>query len=247
MRAGLTLAIILVSVTVARGDSSEEARALFERGTALYALHRFADAAALYEKAFELKPDPAILYNAAQAHRLAGNKARALDLYESYLRLYGQRPNRAEVNEHIRQLKSAIEAEHRATSAPPVGPASIAPPRPGEPAAKPAPNTPAPAPKATSTTVAPATTAPPPAAAAPPTAAPPTERAWNGTAPAPLPVATAAGTSPGTSSRPLVKRPWFWVVIGGAAVAVAAGIALGVTLGSSTKDPTASYGVVNGN
>jgi hypothetical protein len=44
-----------------------------------------------------------------------------------------------------------------------------------------------------------------------------------------------------------VKRPWFWVVVGGAAVAVAAGIALGVTLGSSTKDPSASYGVVNGN
>ena len=42
-----------------------------------------------YEKAFALKPDPAVLYNAAQAHRLAGNKQRALDLYQSYLRMYG--------------------------------------------------------------------------------------------------------------------------------------------------------------
>jgi Tetratricopeptide repeat len=112
---------LLVAVGGARGD--EDARAVFDRGTALFALHHFAEAAAAYEKAFELRPDPAILYNAAQAHRLAGNKQRALDLYQSLLRLYGaQLSNRAEIDGHVRQLGVALEAERRAIRSPPVVP-----------------------------------------------------------------------------------------------------------------------------
>src|SRR5262249_40640767 len=116
-------------VGVARANTADEARSLYEHGTALYALHRFAEAATQFEKAFELKPVPAILYNAAQAHRLAGNKARALELYQSYLRLFGGQPNTEEVRGHVRELQKAIDAEHRATTAPPAEPASIPPPR----------------------------------------------------------------------------------------------------------------------
>jgi hypothetical protein len=105
----------------ARAD--EDAKAEFERGTALFALHKFSAAAAAFEKAFELRPDPAILYNAAQAHRLSGNKPRALDLYESLLRLYGPKlPNRVEVNNHVRELRHAIEVERHATGSPPLTP-----------------------------------------------------------------------------------------------------------------------------
>jgi len=140
----------------ARAFADEDAKSLFERGTALFALHKFGAAAEAFEKAFEIRADPAILYNAAQAHRLAGNKSRSLDLYQSLLRLYGvQLANRAEVVEHIRQLTIAIEAERRATNSPPVTPQ----PRPIEPptnvpptAANP--NPPAPAPAATPVLVA---------------------------------------------------------------------------------------------
>ena len=59
-------------------------RDYLDKATAAFAFNRYAVAAENYEKAFELKPDPAVLYNAAQAHRLAGNKERALDLYQSY-------------------------------------------------------------------------------------------------------------------------------------------------------------------
>jgi tetratricopeptide (TPR) repeat protein len=150
----LCLAICLPLLCVA-ARADEDAKAIFDRGTALFALHRYSDAAAAYEKAFELRPDPAILYNAAQAHRLAGNKQRALELYQSVVHLYGNKlSNRAELNEHIRQLTIAIEAERRATSSPPIIPR----PRPMDTSAPPATTT------ATTTTT--TTTAPAPAPAA---------------------------------------------------------------------------------
>ena len=79
---------ILGPAPAARADDQRgEARAHYEKGTAAYALGRFADAAAEFEQAFTLKPDPALLYNAAQAYRLAGDRDRALQLYKSYLRV----------------------------------------------------------------------------------------------------------------------------------------------------------------
>jgi hypothetical protein len=86
----------------------DEARALNDKATAAFALGRFSEAAEQFEKAFELKPDAALLYNAAQAHRLAGNKERALALYQSYRRVYGHGDKRAEVEARVRELKEAI-------------------------------------------------------------------------------------------------------------------------------------------
>src|ERR1700694_2874684 len=110
MRASLTRAfILLISILwchAARAqDAAEDTKVMFERGMALYALGKYAEAAPLFERAFELKPDPALLYNAAQAHRFMGEKARALELYQSYLRLYGNRiPNHDEVVRLVEQL-----------------------------------------------------------------------------------------------------------------------------------------------
>lgn len=104
--------------------AENEAKTFFERGTALFALRHYAEAAVAYEKSFELRPEPAILYNAAQAYRLAGNKTRALDLYDSLIKLYGTKiSNRAQILEHIKNLKLAIEADRLATNAPPNTPA----------------------------------------------------------------------------------------------------------------------------
>ncbi len=116
---GLLLFSLLVCGGMARAD--EDAKTLYQRGTALFALHKYGDAAAAYEQAFVLRPDAAILYNAAQAHRLAGNKPRAVELYESLLRLYpDQRVDRREIAERIRQLKLAIAADDQLATAPPV-------------------------------------------------------------------------------------------------------------------------------
>ncbi len=101
---------------------TESAKAHYKKGLSAYALGRFKDAATEYETAFDLEPDPALLYNAAQAHRLAGNKERALLLYENYLRLFPDRPNERDVHRYIRSLKEAIEGDARAKAVPPVDP-----------------------------------------------------------------------------------------------------------------------------
>jgi tetratricopeptide (TPR) repeat protein len=109
------LVVALLPPQRARADE-EDAKAIFDRGAAMFALHRFDEAAALFEKAFSIKPDAAILYNAAKAHRLAGNKARALELYESLLRIYGDRiAHHDEIIEYIRELH-----EELANAPPPV-------------------------------------------------------------------------------------------------------------------------------
>lgn len=115
----ILLALLLVSMTAVADEA--DAKALFTRGRTSYALGRFAEAAELFEKAFELKQDPAILYNAAQAHRLAGDKKKALVLYQNYLRLFGEQENHVEVERRVIELRTAIEAEQAANTNPPTG------------------------------------------------------------------------------------------------------------------------------
>lgn len=65
-------------------------------------------------------------------------------------------------------------------------------------------------------------------------------------APATSPAPTAATTMTTTTDhaqRPLHKRAWFWAVLAGGAAVVASGVAVGVVLGSSTKDPQPTLGV----
>ncbi len=114
-------------VLLAGAAHADDARTLWKQGTTAYALGHYDEAATAYEKAYALHPDSALLYNAAQAHRLAGNKSRALLLYQSYLRLYERAPNRDEVQKFVTQLKAAIASEHDAATSPPTATA------PGEP------------------------------------------------------------------------------------------------------------------
>ena len=114
-------AVLMLQLCVVRPVAAEssEARVHFDKATSAFALGKFADAATEYENAFELKADAALLYNAAQSHRLAGNKQRALLLYQNYLRIYGrQATNKAEVNRYIAELKVAIETESAAPPPP---------------------------------------------------------------------------------------------------------------------------------
>ena len=171
--------------------AAEDPKPLFERGSALYALGRYGEAAPLFERAFELKPDPALLYNAAQAYRFNGNKTRALTLYQNYYRLYGEQiPNSDDVKRQIEQLKAAIAMDERAKVAPPTG-------------------------MQTPSTGASAT------------------------------MLVASAPEP---RKPLVRRPWFWVAVGGAAAIVITGVAVGVAVGTRGHSyPVASFGSVNGN
>jgi hypothetical protein len=232
----------------AQAGNVDEARAYVEKATAEYALNKYAAAAENFEKAFELKPDPALLYNAAQSYRLAGNKERALALYESFLRVYPKEKKRAEIESHIQQLRSAIEHDRAASTSPPYGTAPVAIGSGDAHAAPPAVPPPAP-------------TAPPPAAVTPPPSAPVTPIASAAEPPpAPassVPAAPAPTASPsssvvltqtadtGSKDESLTHKTWFWVAVGGGVVAVALVVVL---LASGGSNPAAaSIGKVAGN
>jgi tetratricopeptide (TPR) repeat protein len=126
---GLVVVCLLSAPPRARADEHGDARAHYDRATAAYALGHFADAAAEFEQAFTLKPDPAILYNAAQATRLAGRRERALELYRSYLRVYGRRAEHApDVEWHIAELEKQMAADAHDGGAEPPSAAPAAPP-----------------------------------------------------------------------------------------------------------------------
>ena len=122
-RAGVLVALYLVAlsplVRTANADSAEDAKGYLEKANTAFALSQFDVAAENYEKAYALGPDPALLYNAAQSYRLAGNKPRALERYQSYQRMYGSE-KREEIEKHIADLKKAIEHDQEVANSPPV-------------------------------------------------------------------------------------------------------------------------------
>lgn len=89
---------------------------LFEDGMVQYDLRRFDAAIALFEKAFEMRPDPVFLYNIAQAHRMAGRAADAVAFYRNYLRKAPDAPNAGDVRGWIAQLEKTAAAGPPATA-----------------------------------------------------------------------------------------------------------------------------------
>ncbi len=225
-------ACLPLSIAHAAGDGSgsqSEARAYFDKATASFALGHYPVAAENFEKAFELKPDPALLYNAAQAHRLAGNKERAVALYQNYLRLYPKAVRRGEVEQRVQELKKAIERDRQLATSPPITtmPSSLPPGSPSEPPASPI--------------APPVVVASAPSTAADTAAPRPVLTAAADTKPA-APVLVAQPGPADTEKKSLLQRPLFWGAVGGA-VAAAVVVVLIVALGGP-KDPSPSLGTV---
>jgi tetratricopeptide (TPR) repeat protein len=215
----LTLVLLLLAgLPALAADHGTDAKEIYEEATAAFGLGRYAEAAEKYEAAFSLRPDPALLYNAAQSYRLAGNKSRALELYRNCLRLSPNFANAEDARNHVANLKKEIEEEQSArtaaaTTPPPVAVTPLPAPSssPGTPAPREEPAASSPAPVLLDT---PAPMVPPP----------------------PAPVAEA--------DRPITSKAWFWAAIG----AVVVGGTVAVLLATrGTSYPNASFGMVNGN
>jgi tetratricopeptide (TPR) repeat protein len=106
------LATLLVAAPARAGTAT--AREHYVRGTKLFDLGKYKEAAEEYELAYQEKDDPALLYNIAQAYRLAGDNESALRAYRGYLRRQPTTPNRAEVEGRISELQATIEQQRRA-------------------------------------------------------------------------------------------------------------------------------------
>jgi tetratricopeptide (TPR) repeat protein len=104
----VALILTLVRTTPARAEDTITAREHYQKGTSFYDLGRYQDAIKEFEAAYEIKNDPALLYNLAQSHRLAGNSDQALHFYRTYLRRFPKAPNRAEIEGRITALEQLV-------------------------------------------------------------------------------------------------------------------------------------------
>lgn len=215
----IAAALLAVQGPLWAAGSSKDARRIYDEATAAFGLGRYAEAAEKYEAAFSLRPDPALLYNAAQSYRLAGNKPRALELYRNYVRLYPDGTNAEDARTHVAALKKAIEDE-RQPAAPPVAPA----PAPARVPSPPPPSAPPPAmmPPPVETTA--------PVAAPLPSAPPPA-------ADANVPMVSQSAPA-GDEEKSLTRQTWFWVAVGAAVVLVGTSVILLATRGETFPDAT---------
>src|SRR6185295_15455946 len=69
-------------------------------------LGRYQDAAREYEQAYEATLDAALLFNIAQAYRLAGDRRKAITTYRSYLRAAPTGAQRGLAEAKLKELES---------------------------------------------------------------------------------------------------------------------------------------------
>ncbi|MDB4971274.1 MAG: TonB-dependent receptor [Myxococcales bacterium] len=95
------------------------ARRHYQEGTKAFDLGHYDEAIKEYEEAYRNFDDPVLLYNLAQAHRLAGHTPDALRLYKVYLNRAPKATNRVEVQTKIAALEKVVEEQRRSQNIPP--------------------------------------------------------------------------------------------------------------------------------
>jgi hypothetical protein len=141
-RALVAAAVAAVVLTASAAHAQSEAQEHFKRGVKLYNLGHFQEAIPEFEKAYDLDPQPILLFNIAQSHRQNGNKERALFFYRRYLEQEPNATKRADVEQRMKELAQELQQETEQKQKPPT---EVTPPAPTSGPAAPA-ATPAPAP-----------------------------------------------------------------------------------------------------
>jgi tetratricopeptide (TPR) repeat protein len=134
------VAVAVLAANLAHADPEGDAQGHFKRGVKLYNLGHFQEAIPEFEKAYDLDPQPILLFNIAQSHRQNGNKERALFFYRRYLEEEPNVTKRADVEQRMKALSQSLEQENKQKQKPPT---EVSPPPPTPPTTTPAP-TPAP-------------------------------------------------------------------------------------------------------
>ena len=95
---------------LATASPQEKMKYHYFKGTKKFELAKYDEAIKEFEQAYKNKTDPALMYNIAQAHRLAGHRPDALRYYKLYLELDAESPIRATIEQRIRELESSAAA-----------------------------------------------------------------------------------------------------------------------------------------
>lgn len=118
LRTVFGLMMLLLVCNAATADERAQARDHYLKGTKAFDLGQYDDAIREYTAAYNLRDDPALLYNIAQAHRLAGHSPEALRFYKIYL-AKPRASNRAEVELKVAELQKLIDQQNTAKNLPP--------------------------------------------------------------------------------------------------------------------------------
>jgi tetratricopeptide (TPR) repeat protein len=114
----LALLIGAAAPRIGHADSGDakDMKARYERAVALYKSGQYEKAIEEFQAVYEMRPAPILLFNLAQAHRKAGHKEKALDLYERFKRenTEGDSKLTKETEQYITELRVAVEMDKAA-------------------------------------------------------------------------------------------------------------------------------------
>ncbi len=121
MRVVVMLLLFASSVAYAQPDKIK-AEAAARDGQQRYQAGEYQLAAERFELAYELDPDPAYLFNLAQAYRLGNVCAKSAAAYRELLGIVSSGPNVAKVQQYIEQMDTCAKTQE------PVAPPVVQPP-----------------------------------------------------------------------------------------------------------------------
>ena len=102
------IAVLFVAAP-AFADNKQIAKRYVDAGLAAQGASDYDTAVTFYTKAYELVPHPVLLFNMAQANRLAGRASIALDLYRRYVAAEPNGPQAKTARAHIARLKREVK------------------------------------------------------------------------------------------------------------------------------------------
>lgn len=82
-------------------------------GARLYKEGHFAEAAKEFEKAYQLAPTPALLFNIAQSYRFASDCAPAAAYYRKFVAAVKDAPNLDKVQKYIEEMDACVAAQEK--------------------------------------------------------------------------------------------------------------------------------------
>jgi len=89
---------------VATADDAGDAERLYNEGQAAYDAKRYDAAIAAWDKSYGLSKLPALVFNLAQAHRLAGHCTQAVEHYQRFIALDPQAEDKPAAEQFVREL-----------------------------------------------------------------------------------------------------------------------------------------------
>ncbi len=106
-------ALLAVTLFARVAHADGDAEKLYQEGQAAYDAKRYDDAIAAWDKSYAQSKLPALVFNLAQAHRLAGHCTKAVEAYTRFLSLDPASDERPSAEQFMRELQPCPDAPKR--------------------------------------------------------------------------------------------------------------------------------------